>query len=298
MKRIGIISSFAEPAALVLTETVLQFIEEKYAGEASVPFVFSNRGLGDDRETNNILQRLEARGVNLVVVSAPKFQPKLRKEAKRREKYGDLELIKEWRSGFDDLVLKRLEDYKTDCDLALGDWLIWGKKMCEARKGLNLHPALPDGPKGTWYNVVWELIQKRTCESGVMMHLITPELDRGPVATFCKYPIRGFGFDNLWHQLPKDPDEIDKLIEREIGKREKADFPLHAKIREAGFAREIPLILQTTAAFIEGKVRLEEGRVLNEWGGEIYGGHNLTTKVEGFLRPQIEGQYSFGKEVK
>jgi phosphoribosylglycinamide formyltransferase-1 len=45
---------------------------------------------------------------------------------------------------------------------------------------INLHPAAPGGPTGTWQEVIWQLIEGRAVETGVMMHLVTPELDRGP----------------------------------------------------------------------------------------------------------------------
>ncbi|GAH59253.1 unnamed protein product, partial [marine sediment metagenome] len=38
---------------------------------------------------------------------------------------------------------------------------------------VNLHPAAPGGPTGTWQEVIWQLIENKAEETGVMMHLVT-----------------------------------------------------------------------------------------------------------------------------
>lgn len=287
MRRIGIFSSFAEPVALQLTDAVLDFVRDNYSDEACISFIFSNRGFDENLTTDALLQNLKERGVNLVIFSAAKFKPELRKEAKRKEKEGNDGLMRDWRNEYGEQVLNRLPP--TDFDLLLGDWLIWGENMCKMRNGLNLHPALPDGPKGEWYNVVWELVEKRATESGVMMHAVTPELDRGPVVTYCRYSLQGPGFDELWQRLPGDNEELRKLIAQEAVFKEKTIFPLHQKIREVGLKREFPLILQTTAACLEGRVRLEGGNVKDAQGTNLEGGYDLTSEVEKFISYNKEG---------
>jgi len=71
------------------------------------------------------------------------------------------------------------------CVLA-GYMLIVGPEMCTRFNMINLHPAAPGGPTGTWQDVIWQLIKQRARETGVMMHLVTPELDRGPVVSYCR----------------------------------------------------------------------------------------------------------------
>ena len=36
-----------------------------------------------------------------------------------------------------------------------------------------------------------------------MMHLVTPDLDRGPVITYCSYSIQHDSFDKHWKQIEK-----------------------------------------------------------------------------------------------
>ena len=60
---------------------------------------------------------------------------------------------------------------------------------------INLHPAAPNGPDGTWQEVIWKLIEQRADHSGVKIHLVTEELDRGPTIAYCRYPIHSPAFD-------------------------------------------------------------------------------------------------------
>ena len=52
-----------------------------------------------------------------------------------------------------------------------------------------------------WQDVIWQLIEQNAERAGVMVHLATPELDGGPVVTYCTYPIRGPEFGPLWHDV-------------------------------------------------------------------------------------------------
>ena len=54
---------------------------------------------------------------------------------------------------------------------------------------LNLHPALPGGPKGMWQQVIWELLEDEADETGAMIHLATAQLDRGPVVSTFRFSL-------------------------------------------------------------------------------------------------------------
>ena len=66
---------------------------------------------------------------------------------------------------------------------------------------INLHPAAPGGPAGTWQEVIWQLIEGDAMETGVMMHLVTSELDKGPPVTYCTFPIRDTPCDRHWTEI-------------------------------------------------------------------------------------------------
>src|SRR5690606_28678919 len=139
---------------------------------------------------------------------------------------------------------------------------------------LNLHPALPSGPVGTWREVIRELIRARAPESGVMVHLAIPEVDAGPVAAYCRYPLTGEDFDPLWAELDGHIDEMDDGALDATA--------LSACIREAGLAVEAPFLVCALAAFADGRVRAEGRRLLTDTG-ELDEPLDLTSDVEARL---------------
>jgi folate-dependent phosphoribosylglycinamide formyltransferase PurN len=104
-----------------------------------------------------------------------------------------------------------------------------------------------------------------------MMHLVTPELDSGPVITYCTYPITGKPFDNHWREL-KGRSVI------EIKKNEGEKNALFQLIRQHGLSREFPLIISTLKAFGDGEVKIETGRLIARDGKPI-SGFDLTDEV-------------------
>jgi phosphoribosylglycinamide formyltransferase-1 len=277
MKKIGIFSSFVEPAALELVEKIVGFVNEQYPSQAKVSFIFSNRELGESPVTDKLLQRLQTVSMPLMSFSAARFEPERRKTARALSKSGDDSSIDLWRNDYAEEVIKLLPP--TDFDLLIGDWWIWGEKLCLSRTGLNLHPALPGGPKGEWFNVIWELIRQNARESGIMMHKVIPELDRGPVATYCRYSIRGPVFDDLWINLPINKKTLDLLIEEESKKNEGADYPLHVAIRNEGFKREIPLILSTVSSLIKDEINIGGKTIKDKAGKALQNGYDLSSAV-------------------
>lgn len=278
MKRIGIFSSFAEDDALELVEKITQFVKVKFKGQAEISFIFSNREPGESPVTDKLLQQLEKGSVQLVFFSATNFKPEERKYARKAAKGGDDKLINKWRNDYAERVLQLLPS--TDFDLLIGDWWIWGEKLCAARTGLNLHPALPGGPKGEWFNVIWELIESDAKESGIMMHKVIPELDRGPVATYCRFSIRGPAFDSLWNDLPSEKKSLADLIKKESQKNETTKYPLHVAIRNEGFKREIPLIFSTISSLINDELDINGEVVRDKSGANLDHGHDLTSAVD------------------
>ena len=137
--------------------------------------------------------------------------------------------------------------------------------MCQKYKMINLHPAAPGGPTGSWQEVIWKLIATKAEYSGVMMHLVTPELDKGPPVTYCTFPIRDESNQALWEGVERGSS---------LSKQN-----LFWEIRRRGLQREFSLILATLKAFSQGKVRIEEGRIVNARGEEIPG-YNLTEEID------------------
>jgi folate-dependent phosphoribosylglycinamide formyltransferase PurN len=150
--------------------------------------------------------------------------------------------------------------------------LIVGKEMCRRYNMINLHPAAPGGPAGTWQEVIWQLIDNQAQETGVMMHLVTPELDKGPPVAYCTFPIRGEPFDRYWQEIEGKPLEE---IKREQGENN----PLFKIIRKHGLAREFPLIIATIKAFSQSKIKISNEKKIIDAEGKPIKGYNMTDEI-------------------
>jgi len=109
-----------------------------------------------------------------------------------------------------------------------------------------------------------------------MMHMVTPELDKGPVVSYCTFPIIGEPFDIHWQEIKG------KTI-TDIKESQGENNSLFKVIRENGLKREFPLILATMAAFSSGKVTISNGNVTDATG-DIINGYDLTNEIEKLLK--------------
>jgi folate-dependent phosphoribosylglycinamide formyltransferase PurN len=156
-----------------------------------------------------------------------------------------------------------------------GYMLIATEVLCERYDLLNLHPAAPDGPAGTWQEVVWRLIEEGAEHSGVRIHLATTELDMGPPVTYCVYPLRGAAIDPLWR-------DVERRGPAAVRAEDGEESALFKEIRRMGVARELPLVVETLRAFAEGRVSVHDKRVVDAAGRQI-AGHDLTGEIEGIV---------------
>jgi phosphoribosylglycinamide formyltransferase-1 len=262
---IGWFSTGRDKAARQLLQVVYQKIQ---IGDikCNITFIFSNREPGEDKESDLFFELVRSYEIPLVCFSSQKF-----KDLKGISGNVDTEKLHAWRLEYDHEVMKRLEGFRPDLCVLAGYMLIVGKEMCRHCDMINLHPAVPGGPKGSWQEVIWELIETRATESGVMMHLVTPELDRGPVITYCTYPIRGKPFDDLWQ-------ELNGRSIAEIKKEQGEKNELFQLIRRHGLAREFPLIVSTLEAFSNGEIKIEDGKLFDNKRNPI-SGYNLSHEV-------------------
>jgi len=225
--------------------------------KVDISFVFCNRVKGEHEGSDEFLKLAANYNLPIICVSSSKY------------KQGNSD---DWRTKFEAEVMQKLEPYQFDLVALAGYMLVIGKEMCDRYPMINLHPAAPGGPAGTWQEVIWKLIETRAKETGAMMHLVTPILDGGPTVSYCKFSIRGKLFDKYW-------SEIKGLPLWEIQKHEGEHNPLFAEIRRQGTAREIPLVISTIKAFSEGKIKIESGRVVDGKGKPIKG-YDLSREID------------------
>jgi len=234
--------------------------------DAAIAVVFCNREPGEDEMSDAYCADVEAAGISLVRFSDRRF---------RREHGGEIarkgEALPAWRRDYDREVIRLLAPYDFDIGMLAGYKLIFGEEAATKWDLLNLHPAAPGGPTGIWQDVIWHLIAENAKRAGVMTHLATPELDEGPVVTYCTYPIRGdAAIDPLWR-------DVDTHARTEA-------HPLFQEIRRRGVLREVLLVVETLRAFADGRLRIQHKQVADASGAPI-AGYDLTAEIEDIIGP-------------
>ena len=234
------------------SQGLLSFVQERLLeteADARINFVFSNRGRGEAPGSDEFFSLVDGYNIPLVTHSSVEFQRRVNgRFSTNREKF-DLE------------VMDKLSRLEADICVLAGYMLIVSGRMCRQYPLLNLHPALPDGPIGTWQEVVWKLIESKAEKTGAMVHLATEEVDRGPVVSYVTVPITGPQFDQHWESLKGKSLEFAK-------KNEGEDLPLFQTIRSEQYKREPYLLFETLLAVTYGKIKISGGQVLDE-SGEI-----------------------------
>jgi folate-dependent phosphoribosylglycinamide formyltransferase PurN len=262
--RIGWFSTGRDEAARELLKTVQRNIARGRI-KAEIAFAFSNREPGEARESDLFFELVREHRIPLICFSYKKF----------RARRGDGAPLS-WRQEYDREVMRHLEGFHPDLCVLAGYMLIVGEEMCREYPMINLHPATPGGPAGTWQEVIWRLIESRAQEAGAMMHVVTPELDKGPPATYCTFSLRGEPFDRHWGEMEGRPIES---VKSQRG--EKA--PLFRLIRRYELVREFPLIVATLKGFAEGRIRIELGKIVDA-GGRPIDGYDLSAEIDEMLK--------------
>lgn len=272
--RIGWFTTARDTAARELFLAVYNGIKNgEIRGEIS--FVFSNREQKESAVSDDFFQLVKGLDIPLVCFSSKNFKPELRLAGNT-----DKKVLQEWRLQYDREIIGRIESSKPDLIVLAGYMLIAGSEICKKFNMINLHPALPGGPVGTWQEVVWELIKDRVDKTGAMMHLVTEELDEGPPITYYSFPIKGGQFDEWWEDLDK---KLRNKTLPQIAKVDGESNPLFVLIREEGVKREIPLLFYTVREFSNGKLKIENGRVVAD-GSVMQEGYCLNEEIEKSLK--------------
>ncbi len=202
---------------------------------AKIEFLFCNRDPGQRAAADKFLGFAQQQGIPVVTLSSYKF---------RRER-GDL-AWERLREPFDETVITKLAGYEPKITVSAGYMLI-APLICQRYPMINEHPALPGQPTGMWQDVIWKLIETGATETGVMIHVATPEVDLGPVLSYTRFPIVGGELDWMWFRAR------DQSID-ELKRREGENFQLFKAIRELSLARERPLLNETLKAIAGGEL--------------------------------------------
>ncbi|GFP30476.1 phosphoribosylglycinamide formyltransferase [Candidatus Hakubella thermalkaliphila] len=276
MLSIGWFSTGRDQAARDLLQVVYRSICSGEIPESEISFVFCSRNRGESTESDLFAEIVDSFKLPLVTFSSATFQAERREKGLQEERKGRSKLIQQWRRDYDREVMRRLGEYDIHLYVLAGYMLIVGEEMCQKYDLINLHPALPGGPKGSWQEVIWQLLENRASEAGAMIHLVTPELDQGPPLTFCRFSLRGEDFDPLWQDLEK---KLQVRPLHEVREQEGETNLLFRKIRRQELAQEFPLIVTTIGALARGEIAIKNKQVVTSRGEVLQGGYDLTEKI-------------------
>jgi folate-dependent phosphoribosylglycinamide formyltransferase PurN len=243
--------------------------------DAEIEFVFCSRERGETEPTDQYLDMVKGYGIPLVSFSYQKYR------VLRGMPNPDLnEPLPQWRIDYDKEVIKRLKKFHPDLCVLAGFMLVTSPLMCTKYDIINLHPAAPGGPAGTWQQVIWKLMETGADRQGIKMHVVIPELDMGPTATYCTFPIRGKAFDNLWEEIKG------KTVE-EIKAEQGVENALFKAIRQHGAIRELPLVVATLKVFSQGKIEITRNRQVVDEDHHVIPGFDLTIEIDEKMKGKV-----------
>jgi phosphoribosylglycinamide formyltransferase-1 len=271
---IGWFSTGRDEAAVDLLQTVAAEILSGRLG-CRIRYVFSNRSPGEDEASDRFLSCVRRLGLPLLTFSSRSFKPELWRDPLTRQ---------EWRLAFDAEVERIIRPYPVRVIVLAGYMLVLGEELCRRYPFLNLHPALPGGPTGTWQEVIWQLLLQEADQAGAMMHLVTPELDRGPAVTYFSFSLRGPGWDELWEEWRARRDRSLAFIQTHgLGAAPGPEEKLFWAVRREEARRELPLLILTLDYLSRGEIAVYPDRVVDREGRSLAGGYCLTEAVEAWI---------------
>jgi phosphoribosylglycinamide formyltransferase 1 len=249
--RIGWLSTGRDRAASNLLSDVVARAQRDDV-PLEIGAVFCDREPGEAPESDRFLDLVDRLGLPTVTLSSRQSWAQAQRLGVSRN---------DWRNEYHRGVAELLVPYNLGVLVLAGYMLITSPEMCRRFAILNLHPALPGGPRGMWQQVIWDLLDQEAEETGAMIHLATAQLDRGPVVSLFRFTLRGPEWDPLWEQWRV---KRATMSVEEIAAAEGEAEPLFAEIRRRGEIREIPLLYRTLRQFIEGRLNTANGGVFAE----------------------------------
>ena len=264
----------------------------------TIECVFCTRERGEAEGSDEFLDQAEGFGLRTTSLSYRSFKKRYSTDSS-------------WRRYYDEAILALINRFRVDALVFAGLLLVVGNDIVEEIPSLNLHPAAPNGPVGTWSEVIGTLIRENATESGVSVQLATPELDKGPVIAFSRFPVQGPDYMSLrqasidrWarffaqtkESVPQDSGASSEktlldsfwlgFLSGLKGKLDLESDPLVAKIRQEGLRREALTLVAALRQIADGNVILADGEVRSADGSPLSGGLDITDEIEGLLAEQ------------
>ncbi len=236
MLKIGWFSTGNGEGSLGFVKYFLDYIKKNNL-DISLEYVFVNREYGEQQGSDNFIDYLKVNKINTITLSSKNFKKKnLNKPFFKYRREYDLE------------VKNLISSYDTDLIVMAGYMLILSDILCNEFRFINLHPALPKGPKGTWVDVIKYLISNNITESGLNVHVVTNKLDSGKSIGYCNF---SYGNSNEewkeYYELSKNSKKINYQ-----------NLKLFSIIRNQILDREKILLLFVIEEFLKNKHKLDD----------------------------------------
>ncbi|MGE0601845.1 MAG: hypothetical protein AB7J35_20415 [Dehalococcoidia bacterium] len=247
--RIAWLTTGRGPGSYGALEYTLNAIDRGLPVDVAVVFV--NRDRGEYEATDRLIAMVEARGIPVETNSSVRFRKSV---GGRIGKPG--EALQPWRYDYDRQVAETLGQYDFSLGVMFGYMLIATEPLFGQFTFINDHPALPDGPIGTYQEVIAELMRTQALDSGCMMNLVTGNVDRGPAISFCRFAIQDEMNESAWNAVSGqeiDDSTLDRIMA----------MPLYSDIRARGVARERPFLVETLRAIATGALPVPPGEPID-----------------------------------
>jgi phosphoribosylglycinamide formyltransferase-1 len=227
MKRIGWFTTARGPGSLNLITMMMRRIRSGDI-DAQLAFVFINREVKGNEYRKRIIDMAEVEGIPVIVLPSDGFKPEL----KARD-------IEAWRAEYGRELRERISKHPMDFGVLAGYMLIIDPETCRKHNLINLHPALPDTYKGTWEEIVAQVVENNDAAYGSTVHVCSPELDRGAVIAYDWFDLA---------PLRQEHGTMDETIK---------------VVRAEEVKREAPLLMEAIKTIVNGEVHLRHGEVIH-----------------------------------
>jgi folate-dependent phosphoribosylglycinamide formyltransferase PurN len=238
--RIAWLTTGRGPGSYGALEYTVGAIERGLPVEIAV--VFINRAPGEAEPTDRLMDFVRSKGIPLETLSSVAFR---KAHGGKLSKPG--EPLQPWRLDFDSAVAERLARQRFSLGVMFGYMLIATEPLYSRFLFINDHPALPDGPIGTYQEVIAQLMRTGAPESGCMMNVVTGDVDRGAPVSFCRYAIRDSASEPAWREFESAPSADMSVVALQ-------ETALFQEIRRRGVLRERPFLVETLRAIAEGRL--------------------------------------------
>ncbi|OPY31362.1 MAG: phosphoribosylglycinamide formyltransferase [Methanomassiliicoccales archaeon PtaU1.Bin124] len=248
MKMIGWFTTARGPGSFNLFSTMMASIK---SGEidAKLSFIFINRDVKGNQYRQRMIDIAKDEGIPVIIFPSDTFRPDLKEKD-----------MATWREAYGEGLRERISQYHMDFGVLAGYMLIIDPETCRHHTLINLHPALPDTYKGTWEEIVGQVVENNDPSYGSTVHLCTAELDRGETLAYDSFPLAGL------RSRIKDRDELVKAVRAEELKR------------------EAHLLMESIKSLVDGELVVKGGAVYDRKGRKVEDHPDLASRIDSRLR--------------